>query len=43
MYEKRFQFFTIYLALNKGYFEAVLMKNTLRKLGVKDLFPNKNT
>jgi hypothetical protein len=30
----RLRFCTIYLALNRGYFEAVLMKNTPRTLGV---------
>jgi hypothetical protein len=34
MYYKRLKFCIIYLALNRGYFEAVLMKNTPRTLGV---------
>jgi hypothetical protein len=32
---KKPQVCKIYLALNRGYFEAVLMKNTPRTLGVK--------
>jgi hypothetical protein len=35
MYYRRLKFCIIYLALNRGYFEAVLMKNTPRTLGVK--------
>jgi hypothetical protein len=33
---KRVQFCTIYLALNRGCFEAILMKNTHRTLGVNE-------
>jgi hypothetical protein len=32
---RKFIFWIIYLALNRGYFEAVLMKNTLGPLGIK--------
>jgi hypothetical protein len=35
MYYRRLKFCIIYLALNRGCFEAVLMKNTPRPLGVK--------
>jgi hypothetical protein len=35
MYYRRLKFCIIYLALNRGCFEAVLMKNTPRTLGVK--------
>jgi hypothetical protein len=35
---KRLQFCTIYLALNRGSFEAILMKNTLKTLGVNYSF-----
>jgi hypothetical protein len=35
MYYRRLEFCIIYLALNRGCFEAVLMKNTPRTLGVK--------
>jgi uncharacterized membrane protein len=31
------QFCSIYLAFNKGYFEAVLIENTQRTLGIKIL------
>jgi hypothetical protein len=34
MYYRRLKFCIIYLVLNRGYFEAVLMKNTPRTLGV---------
>jgi hypothetical protein len=34
MYYRRLKFCIIYLALNRGCFEAVLMKNTPRPLGV---------
>jgi hypothetical protein len=34
--QKRPQFCTLYLALNRGCFEAILMKNTPRTLGVKN-------
>jgi hypothetical protein len=34
MYYRRLKFCIIYLALNRGCFEAVLMKNTPRTLGV---------
>jgi hypothetical protein len=37
MYYRRVKFCIIYLALNRGCFEAVLMKNTPRTLGVKEL------
>jgi hypothetical protein len=37
MYYRRLKFCIIYLALNRGYFEAVLMKNTPRTLGVKQI------
>jgi hypothetical protein len=40
MYYKRLKFCIIYLALNRGCFEAVLMKNTPRTLGVKSLLQN---
>jgi hypothetical protein len=36
---KGLKFCIIYLALNRGCFEAVLMKNTLRILGVKNKNP----
>jgi hypothetical protein len=36
MYYRRLKFCIIYLALNRGYFVAVLMKNTPRTLGIKD-------
>jgi hypothetical protein len=35
MYKKRPQVCKIHLVLNRGCFEAILMKNTLRTLGVK--------
>jgi hypothetical protein len=35
MYYRRLKFCIIYLALNRGCFEAVLMKNTPRTVGVK--------
>jgi hypothetical protein len=38
MYYRRLKFCIIYLALNRGCFEAVLMKNTPRTLGVKLMF-----
>jgi hypothetical protein len=38
MYYRRLKFCIIYLALNRGYFEAVLMKNTPRTLGVNLCF-----
>jgi hypothetical protein len=34
MYYRRLKFCIIYLALNRGFFEAILMKNTPRTLGV---------
>jgi hypothetical protein len=40
MYYRRLKFCIIYLALNRGCFEAVLMKNTPRILGVKDPPPS---
>jgi hypothetical protein len=36
MYYRRLKFRIIYLALNRGCFETVLIKNTPRTLGVKD-------
>jgi hypothetical protein len=38
MYYRRLKFCIIYLALNRGCFEAVLMKNTPRPLGVKSSY-----
>jgi hypothetical protein len=35
MYYRRLKFCIIYLVLNRGCFEAVLMKNTLGTLGIK--------
>jgi hypothetical protein len=37
MYYRRVKFCIIYLALNRGCFEAVLMKSTPRTLGVKEV------
>jgi hypothetical protein len=36
MYYRRLKFCIIYLALNRAYFEVVLMKNTPRTLGVNN-------
>jgi hypothetical protein len=41
MYYKRPQVCKIHLALNRGCFEAILMKNTLRTLGVKNSLSRK--
>jgi hypothetical protein len=38
MYYRRLKFCIIYLALSRGCFEAVLMKNTPRTLGVKVVY-----
>jgi hypothetical protein len=42
MYYRRLKFCIIYLALNRGCFEAVLMKNTSRTLGVNLLLDKQN-
>jgi hypothetical protein len=36
MYYRRLKFCITYLALNRGYFEAVLMKNTPGPLGINN-------
>jgi hypothetical protein len=43
MYYRRLEFCIIYLALNKGCFEAVLMKTTSGPLGVKGLWGSPNS
>jgi hypothetical protein len=38
MYYRRLKFSIIYLALNRGCFEAVLVKNTPRTLGINQIY-----